>query len=75
MTKEELDALLQDKDINVTHFRKCGESYGVDNYSVDYVVNAPGLRLWGLFLCAYLSLIYAACKYRRATLMYNVEEW
>ena len=75
MTKTELDALLQDKDINVAHFRKCGESYGVDNYSVDYVVNAPGLRLWGLFLCAYLSLIYAACKYRRATLMYNVEEW
>ena len=37
MTKEELDALLQDKDINVTHFHKCGESYGVDNYSVDYV--------------------------------------
>lgn len=75
MTKEELDALLQDKDINVTHFHKLGESYGVDNYSVDYVVNAPGLRLWGLFLCAYLSLIYAACKYRRATVMYNVEEW
>ena len=75
MTKEELDALLQDKDINVTHFHKLNDSYGVDNYSVDYVVKAPGLRLWGLFLCAYLSLIYAACKYRRATLMYNVEEW
>ena len=37
MTKEELDALLQDKDINVTHFHKLGESYGVNNYSVDYV--------------------------------------
>lgn len=37
MTKEELDALLQDKDINVTHFHKLNDSYGVDNYSVDYV--------------------------------------
>lgn len=51
MTKEELDALLQNKDINVAHFHKLNDSYGVDNYSVDYVVNAPGLRLWGLFLC------------------------
>ena len=37
MTKEELDALLQDKDVNVTHFHKLNDSYGVDNYSVDYV--------------------------------------
>ena len=37
MTKDELDAFLQDKDINVAHFHKIGESYGVDNYSVDYV--------------------------------------
>ena len=37
MTKEELDTLLQDKDINVTHFHKLNDSYGVDNYSVDYV--------------------------------------
>ena len=37
MTKDELDALLQDKDINVTHFHKLNDSYGVENYSVDYV--------------------------------------
>ena len=37
MTKTELDALLQDKDINVAHVHKLNDSYGVDNYSVDYV--------------------------------------
>ena len=37
MTKTELDALLQDKDINVAHFHKLNDSYGVENYSVDYV--------------------------------------
>ena len=37
MTKTELDTLLQDKDINVAHFHKLNDSYGVDNYSVDYV--------------------------------------
>ena len=37
MTKTELDTLLQDKDINVAHVHKLNDSYGVDNYSVDYV--------------------------------------
>lgn len=37
MTKAELDALIKDKDVRVAHFHKLGNSYGVENYSVDYV--------------------------------------
>ena len=50
MTQEELDALLQDKDINVTHFHKLGESYGVDNYSVDYVERIRASALGFIFV-------------------------